>query len=339
MNRNRLRRILILLTAALLCLVMARVSYGGQRSGTGRLTLWFSLTDCPREAMESLLSACYLDTGIRVEATGYPGEEALGEAFESGRPDLLYCAQSRAALLGGGSASADFHAIGSRLPLLVVNTGLGGADYESLEALLDAAETDKPFLAGDCWADLMHAALASQGKTMYGDGAWDKKNAAFTQLYNRLAMAAFRGGLLPLENAAEYVRQGRLPCAVTLSSSLAGLRTDAVEVLPLPLPEAGETRYAAERMGFAVLEGAPPQRTEVFLHWLENGRGGETTYAAGLVPLTKGAAASHPNSALSRTLSSLATGGKLCWPDAEELFFRNRPACERSLREALDLLA
>ena len=339
-NQNRLRRVLILMTAALLCLVMARVSYGGERAGTGRLTLWFSLTDCPQNVMESLLSSCFRDTGLRVEATGYPDEDALGAAFESGRPDLLYCAQSRAVLLGGGVATdsdapgTDFHAIGSRVPLLAVNTTLTDADFESIEALLEAADTDTPFLAGGCWADLLYAALSSEGETMLGDPEQDAKNAAWAELYNRLALASFRGGLAVCENAAEYVRQGLVPCAVVYSSSAAGMKGEGFALRPLPLPEGGETRYPAERMGFAVLDRADAQATELFLRWLD-GRGAETAGAAGLVPDGGAQADTAPG----RTLAELSSRGALYWPDTAEPFYRNRASCERALREALDLLA
>ena len=359
MNQNRLRRVLILMIAAALCLVMARVAYGGQRSATGRLTLWFSLTDCSQDEMENLLAACFEDTGLRVEATAFPDEEALGAAFETDRPDLLFCSQARAKLLGGGgglAAIADalpvpaalaendpamgrtFFPIGARLLLLVVNRELAGEDWESLEALLDAAAGPTPFLVSDCWADLLYAAMRSLGGTMCGDSAEDAKDPAYAELYNRLALASFRGGLASRDSAAEYVRQGLVPCAAALSTSLAGFRGDGYAVLPLPLPERGDRRSPAELMGFAVLEGADTETAETFLHWLWNGRGRGTALSAGLVPLTSDGT-ERGSDALTRLLLTLAESDALCLPGAEEPFFQNRHACERDLREALDLLA
>lgn len=359
MNRNRLRRVLILLIAAALCLIMARVAYGGQRGAARRLSLWFSLTDCTQDAMESMLASCFRDTGVRIDATAYQDEEALGAAFETGRPDLLFCTQTRAKLLGGGgglAAIADalpvpaalaeddpamgrsFFPIGARLPLLVVNRELAGADWESLEALLDAAAEGKPFLASDCWADVLYTAMSSLGETMRGESAEDAKSPAYTELYNRLALASFRGGLVLNERAAEYVRQGLLPCAAAHSTALAGFQGDALAVSALPLPEGGEKRYPAELMGIAVLKGADMETAEIFLNWLFDGRGSGTALSAGLVPLASDGA-ERGSDALTRLLLTLAESDALCLPGAEEPFFQNRHACERDLREALDLLA
>ena len=359
MNRNRLRRILILAAAAVLCLVMTRVSYGGRRQGTGSLTLWFSLTDCPQDAMETLLARCFEETGIRVAATAFENEQALGAAFEEGRPDLLFCGHVRAANLGGELAKlksplpvpkelrdvgpapgVSFIPAGSRLPLLLVNTAEADAAFEDLEALLDAADTDTPYLAGDCWAELLYTACASLGETVRGDMAQDAKNETWAALYNRLALAAFRGGLVSRESAAQYVLQGVVPCAAARSTELAALPKNdrSFRALPLPMPAGGETVYPAELMGFVLLEGADTETAERFAAWLWQGPRVDFAASAGLVQISSVDSAEGKSTPLAKLLEELRESGALVWPGAEDPFFQNREAIEREIRAALDLL-
>ncbi len=359
MNRNRQRRILILLAAAALCLVMARVAFSGQRSSTGSLTLWFSLADCPRGAMEGLLSRCFQETGIRVEATAFEDEQALGAAFESGRPDLLFCSHVRASNLGGGlsklktplpipekladvgpSPGVSFIPAGSRLPLLLMNTADVDAEFETLEALLDAAGTDAPFLAGDCWAELLYTACASLGETPSGELSKDAENETWAALYNRLALAAFRGGLVSRENAAQYVIQGVVPCAVARSTELSALQKNdrTYRPLPLPLPEGGEAVYPAELMGFALLEGADMETGERFASWFWQGPLHELAFDAGLVPVSDAYTGEGRSTPFGDLLADLAESRALVWPGEEDSLFQNREAAEREVRGALDLL-
>ena len=358
-NRNTLRRILILAAAAMLCLVMVRVSYGGRRQGTGSLTLWFSLADCPQDAMEKLLARCFEETGIRVAATAFENEQALGAAFEEGKPDLLFCSHVRAANLGGGLArlksplpvpaeledlgpapGVSFIPVGSRLVLLLVNTAKADATFENLEALLDAADTDTPTLAGDCWAELLYSACASLGEQVRGDMAEDAKNETWAALYNRLAMAAFKGGLVSRESAAQYVLQGVVPCAAARSTELAALPKNdrGLRLLPLPLPAGGETRYPAQLMGFVLLEGADADAAERFSAWLWQGPRIELASDAGLVQISSADSAEGKSTPLTVLLAELQKAGALVWPGAEEPFFQSREAAEREIRAALDLL-
>lgn len=359
MNRNRLRRILILAAAAVLCLVMARVSYGGRRQGTGDLTLWFSLTDCPQDAMEALLARCFEETGIRVAATAFENEQALGAAFEKGRPDLLFCSHVRAANLGGELArlrsplpipaelkdlgpapGLSFIPVGSRLVLLLVDSAKADAAYDDLEALLDAASTDTPTLAGDCWAELLYTACASLGETVRGDMAEDAKNETWAALYNRLALAAFKGGLVSGERAAQYVLQGLVPCAAAWSTELAALPKNgrSLRPLPLPLPAGGETLYPAELMGFVLSEGADTETAERFAAWLWQGPRIELAANAGLVQISSADSAEGKSTPLTVLLAELQKAGALVWPGAEDPFFQSREAAEREMRAALDLL-
>ncbi len=361
MKRGRLRRLILLLAALLICLgivVFARTGPSRQLQG---ITLWYAESDCAQELMDSLLARCRQETGLWVEARCFPDEQALGEAFESGRPDLLFCSHVRAAQLDEReslgriaeplpvpeglaevrpAAGASFFPLGGKLLLLLADTEGSGEGFESLEALLGAAE-DGRFLACGCWADLLHAAISAEGKSMSGELREDGKDEDFAALYNCLAEAAFRGGLVTAENAADYVRLGILPCAAVWSTELAALPRDeaGLRVVPLPPPQGGEAVCTAELMGFALLGDGDAEAAARFAGWLRAGADRDAALAAGLVPITDADSGQGADSAFGQLLCSLAERGTLRFPEPDEPFFRKREDCERSVREALDLLA
>lgn len=354
MNQRWLRRILILLAAAALCLVLSRVTYGGRQDSTGRLTLWYTGSDIPRPLMDALVSRCRVETGLRIEAAAFPDERAMGEAFEGERPDLVFCGLNRAAgferreSLGEAESSvavpealrevwdevgSSFFPIGGRLPLLLVNTALCGERFDHLEALLSAAG-NRPFLASDDWSELLYTAVTVQGGQMSGDPGADGRSRIYRELYNSLAEAAFRGALLPAESAADYVREGLLPCAVVRSAALAGLTGKELDVRPLPLPEGARIGYPAELMGFALPEGADTERAALFLQWFYRTSAGKTALGAGLVPVT----AAEGRTALEACLLELSRGDGLLWLSPGTAFCENREDCENRLSRALNLL-
>ena len=354
MNTGRQRRVLILLFALLLCLVMARVSFTGQRESTGSFSLWYSEADCPGAVIDSLLALCRSETGLRIAARGFADEQALGAAFENARPDLLWCSQLRAGTLSENghlcpleeslpipdafaaeTADGTFFPLGIRLPLLLVNTALTGADFDHLEALLEAGD-GKAFLASGDWAELLHTAAFSRGYVLRGDLDADLQNSAARDLFNALAGAAFRGALVSSENAAEYVRQGLVPCAVVRSDALAGLTGKNLAIRLLPLPGGGEVGYPAELMGFALLEGGDRENAAVFLRWLyDTTSGSRAALSAGLVPLTADAAG---QSAMEKAIAGLGAA-PFRFGTADSAYYANRAQLESRLRAALDLLA
>ena len=138
--------------ALLLCLALYYFTPVSKQA-RGNLTLWYAETDCPREVMEALLTDYQNQTRRLVTAAAFPDEQALAAAFETGRPDLLFCSHVRAwdlderegltalqnmpplpASLDGVSPQLGvcFFPLGARLPLLVSG---GGAAPETLEAL------------------------------------------------------------------------------------------------------------------------------------------------------------------------------------------------------------
>ena len=363
MKRGIVRRILILIFSGLLCLGMVFYNKKTEEvlpESTGSLTLWYAEPDLSPTLMNALLTRCREESGIFVSAERFADEQALAEAFETGRPDLLFCSHIRAAQINEGEGLAaiaealpysetlteaeplvgtSFFPIGMRLQLLVTNTTLTNAQFDSLESLLLAAR-ETPFITSDEWSMLLYTSMSAEGRQMQGIPEKDRENKRYVALYNLLAEAYFRGGLVVTEeNAAEYVRQGVLPCAIVRSTAPAGMEDAELAFQPVPLPDGAKERYPAELMGFALLQGADTETSERFAQWLRNSQGTQEALSAGLVPITRGDAGTETAGALGKFLLSFAGREALFLPDAEEPFFENRAACELSLRKALDLLA
>ena len=216
-----------------------------------------------------------------------------------------------------------------------MNTELTDEGLDSLEDLLDAGEG--PFLASDDWADLLFTAALSKGCWMQGLMEADAANDVYRSLFNTLAAAAFRGRLVPTKAAAEYVRQGMIPCAVVPSTELANLSGDKLQLRLLPLPEGGERLHPAELMGFAVLEDCYLPSAEQFVDWLYSGvQDSALALSAGLVPVHAGATA---RSAAEKSLADFAMSGTVCFLAPDTVFYSNRAAFEQRIAAALDLLA
>lgn len=356
MKRRWLWRVLILAAAAALCAGMVFLSRKPVQKTTGSLTLWFAEPDFSPTVMQQLLESCRKDTGLSIRATAFADEEALGQAFENERPDLLFCNHFRAASLAqrgnlsplpaervfsqslktaGEEIGSAFFPIGGRLPVLLVNTALTGESYESLEALLNASGT-APFLVSDDLSDLLFTAALSEGHWIQGDPEKDRADYVFVSLYNQLAEAAFRGGLRPTKDAVEYVRQGAVPCAIIPSTELAGTTGEKLRVSLLPLPEGGTQLYPAELMGFALLEGVYTPSAERFIDWLYSGiQDSSAALRAGFVPIHAGAPGENE---IEKSLAAFAQSGLVCFLAPDTVFYLNRAAWEPKLRTALDLL-
>lgn len=365
MKHGWLRRTLILLIAVGLCAGMVFYSRRETKSApkSETLTLWYAQEDCSDAAMESLIARCRKETGIQIKTMAFANEAFLAAAFEgmSGAapelPDLLFCSHVRAAVLDERMGLAEiaeslplssslaevcptvgksFFPIGSRLPMMLVNTSLTDADFDSFEALLFAAGDD-PFLGCDCWAELLYTEAAAKGIRLTGETEQSFGDTQIAALYNKLAMSVFRGGLVCTENPAEYVRQGLLPCAISMSSSLAGFTDKTLSVRLLPLPEGAETRYPAELMGFALLSSSRMDAAVRFFHWLWSGPAAGAAVEAGLAPIMM-TSGTQANSELEKCLYEVSEKVPLFLLEPEEPFVQNRTAFERWLRETLDLL-
>ena len=349
------------LAAALVGLALPRL-LNGQRAAGKSLSLWYSERDCPREGMEALLAAYEEETGARIEAVSFPDEQSMAEAFGERQPELLLCSHVRAAGIDErlglarlpelpplraetenalAGLEGAFYPIGARVPLLLLDAARVGRDYASYEELMRAAAAaGGPFLAAESWSELLFQAMQARGRQMWGRLAQDSADAVYTALYNRLAEAAYGGGLALVSDAAEYVRQGLVPCAVVPSTALAGREDPALRVTMLPVPEGGRAGCSGELLGFAIVKTEKSAGAErAFLNWLAAGaRPAETALAMGLVPLT----VTEPDpeaSALETLLAEMAAKGLLRCPPASLPCFANREAGEAELRERLDLLA
>ena len=354
-----LRRLLILCAAAALCWGMVRWSKKEEEKplpAPGSLRVWYAESDCPSAVMEALLARCREQTGLWLEITAFPDEAALRAAFAESAPDLFYCSHIRAGRLSrqgklgaldaspAGAEAArvigdwiglSFFPLGSRLPVLLYDSDKIPGSFESLEALY-AAGGNSPFLVSDDWAELLFTTLYSTGYTMCGDKT-DADSAAWREAYNALAAAVFQGGFVTVQaSAADYVRAGAVPCAVTSSAKLAGLTDTNLRAALLPLPAGAAAQYPVELMGFALFSGADIGAADAFARWLcDSGDGGAQALAAGLVPLSMELSGQN---GLERDFAEIAKSGVLFCLPPDTVFYENRPDCERQLGEALDLL-
>ena len=355
----RLKRSLALLLA--LCLSGLSLGCSARTVPQPTLTLWYAESECSRAAMTAMLEDYRQQTGAVVDAVAFADETALGAAFETGQPDLLFCSLDRAArmdalqplptlavpgayddavtgaspLIAGGS----FFPIGACLPLLLSDPALTGADFGDLESLLDAAaEAGSPFLGADCWADLLYQGMFSLGRELTGVEKADLRDADYCALYNRLASCAYDGGLARVEDsAAAYVRQGLLPCAVIDSSALSSFDPDGLRVQPLPPAAGGRAVWSAELVGFVPLNAG--SGADALLTWLlTEDRAPALALAAGFAPVQDSDLAPESGSCAALLLS-LWTGSSLRFRPAGTDYALNRGDCEQRLRRHLDLLA
>ncbi len=355
-------RALIILTALAICYGMTRMyrtkeeERKQEKTALG-LTIWYTVRDCPKASMELILEQCREETGLRIEATAFEDEEALGAAFDADRPDLLYCSHLRAEKLQKqqhlGSLSADspmaavpadivrwaarsFIPAGSRVPLLIINTQKTADSFDSMEELC-AAAGNEPFLVSDDWAETLFSLMYAKEEGMTGSDK-DLKNRLFQTVYNMLAEAVFRGGFVTVEErAAEYVTQGMVPCAIARSSELSGLEGKDIRVQLIPTLEGVPTRLPAELMGFAVMDGADQEAADSFAKWLDAGENrGRAALRAGAVPISAGIDA---QSTLESSLLKISQSGRLAYLSEDTEFYENRVDFEARLHEMLSQVA
>ena len=132
MKRRGLLAGIAALAALAVCLILFWLAPVRTRA-EGELVLWYAGTDCPAEGMDALAARCEKETGLHVEAVGFPDENALADAFAEGRPDLLWCSHVRAYDIDEGEGLValpetvsrpaqsveGFFPLGARLPVLL----------------------------------------------------------------------------------------------------------------------------------------------------------------------------------------------------------------------------
>ena len=347
MKRRGLLAGIAALAALAVCLILFYFAPVRTRA-EGELVLWYAGTDCSAESMKALAARCEKETGLHVEAVGFPDEMALADAFAEGRPDLLWCSHVRACDIDRGEglialpetvvcpegSAKGFYPLGARLPVLLRSETRLPETPASLEALLACGETD--VLGAECWADVLYEGMYALGHAMSGLRTADSTNPDYVRLYNLLGRAAFDGAAVDVPDAAARVQQGSLAAAAVDSVSLAKWEGEGLLVDPLPLPEGAAARYAGIWMGFARTKDGP--EAETFLRWLSGkGRSAELALSLGLVPF-------HPGTGEGRTpletaLLQIARGGEVSALDPGCSYLQNREACEEGLRLSFELLA
>ena len=347
MKRRGLLAGIAALAALAVCLILFWLAPVKTRA-EGELVLWYAGTDCPAEGMDALAARCEKETGLHVEAVGFPDENALADAFAEGRPDLLWCSHVRAYDIGQGGALIalpetvsrpaqsveGFFPLGARLPVLLRSETRLAEAPESLEALLGTE--GEAVLGAACWADVLYEGMYALGHAMSGLRTADSADPDYVRLHNLLGRAAYDGAAVNVPDAADRVRQGSLAAAVVDSMSLAQREDDGLLVDPLPLPSGSEARYAGIWMGFARTKAGP--EAETFLRWLSGkGRSTELALSMGLVPFHPGAG--EGKTPLEAALLRIGRGGEVSALDPGCSYLKNREACEEGLRLSFELLA
>ena len=347
MKRRGLLAGIAALAALAVCLILFWLAPVKTRA-EGELVLWYAGTDCPAEGMDALAARCEKETGLHVEAVGFPDENALADAFAEGRPDLLWCSHVRAYDIDEGEGLValpetvsrpaqsveGFFPLGARLPVLLRSETRLAEAPESLEALLGTE--GEAVLGAACWADVLYEGMYALGHAMSGLRTADSANPDYVRLYNLLGRAAYDGAAVNVPDAADRVRQGSLAAAVTDSVSLAQWEGDGLLVDPLPLPAGAPARYAGIWMGFARTKAGP--EAETFLRWLSGkGRSTELALSMGLVPFHPGAG--EGKTPLEAALLRIGRGGEVSALDPGCSYLKNREVCEEGLRLSFALLA
>ena len=348
MKRRGLLAGIAALAALAVCLILFWFAPARTTRAEGELVLWYAGTDCPAEGMDALAARCEKETGLHVEAVGFPDENALADAFAEGRPDLLWCSHVRAYDIDEGEGLValpetvsrpaqsveGFFPLGARLPVLLRSETRLAEAPESLEALLGTE--GEAVLGAACWADVLYEGMYALGHAMSGLRTADSANPDYVRLHNLLGRAAYDGAAVNVPDAADRVRQGSLAAAVTDSVSLAQWEGDGLLVDPLPLPAGAAARYAGIWMGFARTKDGP--EAETFLRWLSGkGRSAELALSMGLVPFHPGAG--EGKTPLEAALLRIGRGGEVSALDPGCSYLKNREACEEGLRLSFELLA
>ena len=345
-----MRRILCLVLLA--CLLLT--GCGAQKADTAALSLWCASGDpllpALRQAAETY-NQSRKSGALPVAIREFEDAEALTNALNTTRPDLLLCSHTLAFSLSDRGLTTDaglalsypegiaaraegvgrsVFPVGSRVRLLVSREEIP-TDLAALCRL--AAAHGGPYLAADSFADLLCQAVLGSGE-FHADREKDCFSAAFREVWNVLAEAAFAGGITAGDASALSLLESGLPVAYVYSDSLAS-GVPAGFVLTAPgtqgLPLLGDLRCLAVTAG----DSRSQHGAATFLRWLFSGaRPARMALEAGLVPALPGG---EGTDALSALLLSLRERS-FFYADGGSDYVKNRAAFERETRRVLDLL-
>lgn len=327
-----MKRLLSLLLALVLLLCGC-----GKPQTRGAVTLWCASDD----PLLPAIRAAAEDYGYPVALREFADGEALLNALNTARPDLLLCSHTLAFRLAGKgllaiSASAvrypdalagrdesigrSVFPIGSRVQLLLRRDAEAPTDFLSLCAWASAQK--RPCFAADSYADLICQAMLGAGE-FHADREKDCFSPAFQTAWNALAECAFSGSLYTGEAAS-----GTLDAQLVYSDRLSGgVPAGFTLAAPAASPRLADLRCLALMR--------PARGASAFVSWLfaEN-RTAQLALQSGLIPALPGGEASDAFSALLLSLRE----EPLWLADGESDYVKNRAAFEVSFREAMDLL-
>lgn len=338
----------------LLCLLLPLAGCGARKTETAALSLWCAADDpllpALREAAESY-NHNIKSGALPVSLREFEDAQALANALNTARPDLLLCSHTlafsladRGLLTDAGlalpypEALADraegvgrsLFPVGSRVQLLVSREEVP-ADLAALCTL--AAQSGGPFLAADSYTDLLCQAVLGSGE-FHADREKDCFNEAFREAWNALAEAAFSGGIAAGDASALSLSDRGLPAAYVYSDALA---SGIPEGCRITAPDTGGLPRLADLRCLALISG--DNRTQhaaaAFLRWLFSGeRPVRLALEAGLIPALPGGEGANELSAMLLSLRD----DPLFFANGGSDYVKNRAAFENAFRSVLDLL-
>ncbi len=241
-----------------------------------------------------VLGTLSFDDGVSADIRGFDSEEELAEAFNTIRPDIVFCSMQQAehmfenghltafpaALFKGIEETSDivsahcFLHIGGAVELMTVDRTHAESGIADFDSLCAAAKT-AGFVSVSDYSRAFAALLMQDGESFMGLRNRDIRNPSFVEVYNRFAELALRG-CLTKENAV---------CRIVSSPELSGFVFESTEIYPLA--ERGKP-VLTEYYGFVCTGSAGS--IESFLSALPASRG-DIALSCGLVPVTDDAAA------------------------------------------------
>lgn len=286
----------ILAVILLLCLLSA-CGAKEKPAVTQEIKIWY-INGSP-----AVVDALNSDSGVAADIRGFDSEEELATAFNTIRPDIIFCSMQQAEhmfdnghltalpgeLFSGISLDADivnahfFLPVGGAVELITVDRKYTDSVITDFETMCFAADMPD-FVSVSDYSKAFAALLACSGETYSGTRNRDIGNPAFVEVYNRFAELALHGQLAK-ENAV---------CRIASSTELAGMRFESTEIVPLV---ESDMPMLTEYYGFVCTGSA--EGCESCISAILTGSRADKALRCGLVPVTNDASShSDPLSAV-----------------------------------------
>lgn len=292
----------------ILILIFSFAGCAGNANEAKIVDLWY-IEDAPAQALlGSAVDSYEKGTYEVLRLHAFPDEEALAEAMNNMRPDMLLCTSTQADLLAANGRLVSF------LPLGYDTLLCCGEDVDDFKSLFSSGRR----IYADSFSDVLCAALIQNSSDFNGNAESDLRNECYIKFYNIIADCAFSGNLV-LNNSSCDVRFVRSSAA-----------SDMTELHVFPAAGSSDSIFA-ELYGIAVIEG---------------GRGGFSKYlsalnissmalSAGLIPISADGLAGQ--SELSSLLLRLCTDYRPVTPNSE--YHKNRAEFEKYFRDEMSRVA